>query len=284
MKILVTGGNGQLGRSLAKIGGDFLFTDLPEGDITDANAMERLAGQVDAIVNCAAWTDVERAETEEDAAMRVNGVGAGVLAEVAARRGIPLVHVSTDYVFDGMAEGPITEAAAPHPLSAYGRTKLAGERAVEASGCDAAVVRTAWLYSEFGSNFVRTMLRLGSEGRSLRVVDDQTGCPTYAADLACAILRLLERGVKGFEAYNYCGGGETTWYGFAREIFRQAGVDADLSPVDTAAYGARAPRPAYSVLDCSKIVARGAMVRPWQESLAECMQALAQNYPSSEER
>jgi dTDP-4-dehydrorhamnose reductase len=269
MRVLVTGANGQLGRSLAKVGGDFVFTDLPEGDITDAAAMERLAADVDAIVNCAAWTNVEGAEDNEGAALLVNGTGPGIVAGVAARRGIPLVHISTDYVFDGTAHEPITETAAPHPLSAYGRTKLAGEEAVKASGCAAAVIRTSWLYSEFGNNFVGTMLRLGGQGKSLKVIGDQTGCPTFATDLARAIMVLLERGIEGFEIYNYCGGGQTTWFGFAREIFSQAGMDVDLSPVSTADYGARAPRPAYSVLDCSKIAAAGAVVRPWQESLRE---------------
>jgi dTDP-4-dehydrorhamnose reductase len=268
MRVLVTGANGQLGRSLAGIGGDFVFSDLPEGDITDAAAIERLAEGVDAIINCAAWTDVEGAEDNEAAALLVNGTGAGIVAGVAARRGIPLVHISTDYIFDGTAREPIPETAAPHPLSAYGRTKLAGEEAVRAAGCRAAVIRTSWLYSEYGNNFVGTMLRLGAQGKALKVVDDQLGSPTSATDLAHAIMVVLGRGVEGFQVYNYCGGGEVTWYGFAREIFRQAGMEVGLSPVSTADYGARAPRPAYSVLDCSKIEALGAVVRPWQEALA----------------
>ncbi len=271
MRALITGANGQLGRSFAKIGSDFVFADLPGGDITDTVAMERLAEGVDAIVNCAAWTDVERAEEEEGAALRVNGTGAGIVAGIAARQGIPLIHISTDYIFDGKALEPIAETAVPHPLNAYGRTKSAGEEAVKASGCKAAIVRTAWLYSEFGNNFVTTMLRLGAVGRALRVVDDQVGCPTYATDLARAIMVLLERGVEGFEIYNYCGGGHTTWYGFAREIFRQAGMNVDIIPVSTSEYGARAPRPAYSVLDCSKIESLGATVRPWDESLKACL-------------
>ncbi len=271
MKILVTGANGQLGRSLAKVGGDFVFADLPDGDICDRVAMEWLTEGVDAIVNCAGWTDVERAESEPEAAFAINATGAGVVARVAARGRIPLIHISTDYVFDGAAHSPISETAAPNPLGVYGRTKLAGEHEVRAAGGDAAVVRTSWLFSEFGNNFVKTMLRLGAAGRPLRVVDDQTGCPTYATDLARAIMLLLHRGVEGFEVYNYCGAGQTTWYDFACEIFRHAEMDVAVEPVSTAEYGARAPRPAYSVLSTAKIEACGALVRPWEEGLKDVM-------------
>jgi dTDP-4-dehydrorhamnose reductase len=280
MKILITGANGQLGRSFAKLSGEwpdhaFAFADLPEGDVTDAVAMERLMADADAVVNCAAYTDVEGAEAHEAAAMRVNAAGAGIVASAAARRGVPLVHISTDYVFDGTARTPIAESAAPNPLSAYGRTKLAGEEAVRAAGGRAVVVRTSWLYSEFGTNFVRTMLRVGAAGRTVRVVDDQRGCPTCATDLARAVMALLERRVEGFGVYNFCGAGDTTWYGFAREIFAQAAMSVDLVPVSTREYGARAPRPSYSVLDTTLVASLGIATPPWQESLRACLREMA---------
>ncbi len=272
MRVLVTGGNGQLGRSLAKTGGiGFVFADLPECDIADEVAVERLAEGVDAIVNCAAYTNVDRAEDEPEEALRVNGMGAAVVARVAARRGIPLVHISTDYIFDGTAHAPIPETAAPHPVNTYGNTKLAGEEAIVASGCKGAIIRTSWLYSEFGNNFVRTMLRLGAERRPLRVIDDQAGCPTYASDLAQAIITLLQQGFDDLQVYNYCGDGTTTWYDFAREIFRREGMEVDVMPVSSAEYGARAQRPAYSALDCSKVTSRGIKIRSWQEALADCL-------------
>lgn len=281
MKILVTGADGQLGMSLGKISGDypqhgFVFTDLPAADITDRDAIRRLIGESSAelVVNCAAYTAVDRAEGDPDAADRVNRAGAGNLAVVAREYGIPLIHISTDYVFDGAGSRPLTEDDRPNPQSVYGRTKLAGEEAVRDAGCAAAVVRTSWLYSEFGSNFVRTMLRLGVGGHPLRVVNDQRGCPTYATDLARAIVQIAENGVEGFGIYNYCNAGETTWYGFAREIFGRAGMDVEVLPVTTAEYSTAARRPAYSVLDTAKVRQAGVVVPDWRSSLAECLAAL----------
>ncbi len=284
MRVLVTGGRGQLGLSLKRVqdegkrtegegdnnvreGIDFTFVDLPEVDITQGIDV----GGFDAVINCAAWTDVDGAESHPEEAMRVNCNGAGMVARAAAGAGIPMVHISTDYVFDGSATEPIAEDDIPNPQGVYGVTKLAGEEAVKKAGCKAAIIRTAWLYSEFGNNFVRTMLRLGREGKSLRVVDDQRGCPTYAVDLAKAIITLLKRGVEGFEIYNYCGAGETTWYDFAREIFRQAGMEVSVTPVSTEEYGAKAPRPAYSVLLTAKIEAAGVKVMYWEDSLKSCL-------------
>lgn len=253
MRILVTGGRGQLAQSLLKVGGEHEIV-LTTADITSEEAMRGVMQGVDAAVNCAAWTDVDGAEREPDAAMRVNGFGAGVVASEAARRKIPLIHISTDYVFDGRATEPIPETAPTAPLGVYGKSKLAGEEAVRVAGGRVAIVRTAWLYSEYGNNFRNTMLRLGREGKALRVVNDQVGCPTHADDLARVILRLLEHGIgAGCEVYHYCGDRVMTWFDFAREIFAEAGMNVSVTPVTTAEYGALAPRPLYSVLDTKKI-------------------------------
>lgn len=279
MKILVTGGNGQLGLSLRKIAGEypqyeFAFTDMPDADITDRTRMEELAGGCGAIINFAAYTAVDRAESEPENAAAVNFTGAENLAEIAKAHGIPLVHISTDYVFDGTGGTPLTEDIIPKPVSVYGRTKLDGDIAVMFSGCDAAIVRTSWLYSEFGNNFVKTMLRLGLSGQALRVVDDQTGCPTYAADLARAVMQLVRNGVKGCEIYNFCGEGSTTWYGFAREIFGMLGRNVTIAPISTNDYPTAARRPAYSVLSTEKIRAAGITPPRWQDSLRVCLREM----------
>ena len=189
VKILVTGANGQLGRSLQKISPDYpqyeyLFTDMPEVDITDKAHVSRLVKEqgIDLIVNCAAYTAVDRAESEPELAERINAFGPAVLAQIAVENHIGLIHVSTDYVFPGTGNRPLKEDDAPDPRSVYGRTKWEGEKALEASGCNATILRTAWLYSEFGNNFVKTMLRLGKQRPEVSVVCDQIGSPTYAED------------------------------------------------------------------------------------------------------
>lgn len=282
MKIFVTGADGQLGMSLRRIGGrfahhDFVFAARPQLDICDADSVRRIIGDSGAelIMNCAGYTHVDRAESEPDAAERINRDGVRNLADMAYGLGIPLIHVSTDYVFGGNRIGiPLTEDDRPDPRCVYGRTKLEGERAVSESGCDAAVIRTSWLYSESGHNFVRTMLRLGASGQRLRVVDDQTGCPTYAEDLARAMILMAERGIRGCGIYNFCNGGQTTWYGFAQEIFRQSGMDVPIDPVPTAEYPTAACRPAYSVLSTAKIRAAGIPVPEWREALGRCLERI----------
>ncbi len=281
MKFFVTGADGQLGRSLRKIAGeyprhDFVFTDLPQADITDREAMGRLvAGSgAEVIVNCAAYTAVDRAESEPDTAMMINRDGAANMAAIACERGIPLIHISTDYVFAGDGSAPLTEDDRPDPQNVYGRTKFEGERAVRNAGCDAVVVRTSWLYSEFGHNFVKTMLRLAASGQPVRVVDDQTGSPTYAPDLARAVIHLAQRGVRGFELYHFCNAGSTTWYGFAQEIFRQAGIAVCVEPVATAEYPTAAHRPACTVLDTAGIRAAGVEVPEWREALGRGLEEL----------
>ena len=193
LEILVTGADGQLGRSLRRLGAagsnSYTFTDVAELDITDADAVRRQFGEhrYDVVINCAAYTNVERAEAEEEAADRLNRLAVRHLAQAAAATGATLIHISTDYVFDGHASTPYTEEATPGPLNAYGRTKLAGEEEIAAAGCHALIFRTAWLYSEFGGNFLKTMLRLTAEKEHINVVADQIGTPTYAGDLALAL-------------------------------------------------------------------------------------------------
>lgn len=281
MKIGVTGANGQLGCSLRKIASEypldiFVFSDLPETDITDKAGIKAWteANELEIIVNCAAYTAVDKAESEADYAWKINALGPALLAEVCAEKNIGLVHISTDYVFDGRAETPYTEEHATHPLGVYGSTKRQGEQAIEESGCSALILRTSWLYSEFGHNFVKTMLRLGSEKESLRVVDDQIGCPTYATNLARAIITLITRGVSGYNVYHYCDEGITTWYDFARMIFILSENPIPVAPIDTADYPTPAQRPAYSVLDIAKIRQAGVTTPYWVDSLKECLKLL----------
>ena len=281
MVILVTGANGQLGLSLRKIAPEypahsFVFTDLPEGDITDAKGMEAVVKKcgAEAIINCAAYTAVDRAESDEAAAERINADGPAVLAALAVRYGCRLIHLSTDYVFDGNARRPYREEDPVGPVSVYGRTKLTGEERVRTSGACGAIVRTAWLYSAFGNNFVKTMLRLAGEGKTPSVVDDQYGTPTYATDLARALMVLVQRPGEDMELFHYTDGGETTWYDFAVEIFRQADMPVAVVPVDTAGYPTAARRPHYSVLDKSRIAAVGAVLPDWRASLRTCLDIL----------
>ena len=282
MNILVTGANGQLGRSLQKTAAAYpeyrvFFASREQTDIADRDAVEHALREsaADALVNCAAYTAVDRAEGEVEQARRANAIGPAVLAEAALRHGIPLVHVSTDYVFSGRGNRPLTEDDAPEPQNVYGRTKLEGEQAIRRCGCRAAVVRTGWLYSEFGHNFVKTMLRAARQGRELAVVHDQRGGPTYAEDLARAILELIKRGVEGFSLYHYADRGEASWYDFAQAVFDISAVHPTaLRPIRTEEYPAAAPRPRYSVLDTTKIQSLGIETPLWRDSLARCIETL----------
>lgn len=279
--ILVTGGHGQLGLSLRKIAAEypwygFLFSDLPEGDITDKAAVEKLTekGQIDIIINCAAYTAVDRAESDEDTARKINAAGPAVLAGIAREKGIKLIHISTDYVFPGTGNSPLKETDTPSPGSAYGRTKLEGEKSVETAGCEATIIRTGWLYSEFGNNFVKTMLRVGKEQGKLNVVYDQTGTPTYATGLARAIMTLIQNGVKGFDIYHYADEGAISWYDFARSIFDIYGMNVTVNAIETKDYPCAAARPGYSVLSKEKIKAAGIRTPYWRDSLEQCIQIL----------
>ena len=284
MNILITGANGQLGRSLRRLGGvsphNYLFTDVAELDITDAAAVLRTVEErrIDVIVNCAAYTDVERAEEDEPTAELLNHKAAGNLAAAAKATGATLFHVSTDYVFDGTAHTPYTEDGTPSPLGAYGRTKLAGERAVMASGCRYLIFRTAWLYSEYGNNFLKTMLRLTSERDTLQVVFDQIGTPTYAGDLALALFSIIEseRYAGNEGVYHFTDEGVCSWYDFATEIAAAAGHDScHIIPCHTSEFPTKAARPAYSVLDKTKIKTTFQMDIPhWRESMKYCLEKL----------
>lgn len=283
MNILVTGANGQLGNSVRKISNQypqhkFIYTDMPEVDITNLALLEELAKkeQVNAIINCAAFTAVDKAESCEELAAKINIDGPKNLALAAKTVGAKLVHISTDYVFDGKSNLPLKETDATQPIGVYGRTKRQGEVEVEKSGCDAIVIRTAWLYSEYGNNFVKTMIRLGKERDSLNVVYDQIGTPTYATDLALAIMTLLEKGISGFETYHFSNEGVISWFDFTNAIFEIAGLATKVNAIESFEYPTAAERPAYSVLNKRKIKAAGVAVPYWKESLKTCIALLEQ--------
>lgn len=280
MKILVTGGNGQLGRSIAAAAAgspdEYIYTDVTELDITDREQVEKYVASAapDVIVNCAAYTNVDAAEDDRDLAGRLNGDAAGYLAQAAVKSGAYLIHISTDYVFGGdLLNTPIAEDAAEAPLGVYGVTKLDGERAVAASGVKAIVIRTAWLYSEYGKNFLKTMRRLTSERPEVRVVVDQVGSPTYAGDLAQAIVGIISRRqLEGHEGtYHYSNEGVCSWYDFATCIARVNGSPAKVLPCRSSEYPSKVTRPAYSVLDKSKFKTTFDVEIPyWMDSLAKC--------------
>jgi dTDP-4-dehydrorhamnose reductase len=268
VRLLVTGAEGMLGsdvvRAGERAGAQVAAVDLPELDITDAAAvermLERLVGEpagLGAIVNCAAWTDVDGAEARREQARAVNATGAGVLARAAAAVDVPMVHVSTDYVFDGVAPldahgraRPYVESDATGPRSVYGETKLEGEREVSAASPRHAIARTAWLYGVHGSNFVETMLRLARERETVQVVTDQVGSPTWSGHLAPALLGLIERDVRGL--VHLTGSGAVSWNGFAKEIFRQAEVRCEVRDATSEQMARPAPRPAWSALESER--------------------------------
>lgn len=282
MRILVTGAEGQLGRSLRRASAgatdSYLFTDVAELDITDREVVCGYIAdnKIDIIINCAAYTDVERAESEEARAYLLNATAVGYLAEAARTNDALLIHISTDYVFMGGCCAMLTEESHPQPLNAYGRTKLAGEEAVRASGCHYMILRTAWLYSEFGKNFVRTMLRLTSEREEIRVVSDQLGTPTYAGDLAEALVGIISKRNFREGTYHYTNLGECSWWQFAKEIARLAGHDnCRVIPCTTEEYPSKARRPMNAVLDKSKFVRTFDIEIPeWRESLKKCIDEL----------
>jgi dTDP-4-dehydrorhamnose reductase len=280
MRLLVTGGGGMLGQAVAavatRLGHEVVALSRTELDITDADHVRRVvtAAEPRAIVNCAAWTDVDGAETAEAAATAVNGAGPGNLARAVAESGARLVHVSTDYVFDGEATEPYPVDAPVAPRSAYGRTKAAGERAVAAAGGDATVVRTAWVYGAHGGNFVRTMAGRALDGAPVSVVDDQVGSPTWAADLATGLVALGARPGPVPPVLHRTDAGAVSWYGLARAVYEEVGADPALvTPTTTEAFPRPAPRPAWSVLDGSAWLAAGLPApRPWRTALHLALQ------------
>lgn len=283
-KILVTGSNGQLGSELQEMADSFpsyrfLFTDVAELDITDAGAVNSLfmLEKPDVVINCAAYTAVDKAEDDEHAARRLNAEAAGLLASASASCNALMVHISTDYIFNGRATRPITEVDKPEPASVYGLTKLEGESEVAAKALKAVIIRTSWLYSSYGHNFVKTILKYGRERGSLDVVNDQAGTPTYARDLAGTILALLPQmqEIRGTEIFNYSNEGVTNWYEFAKEILALKDVHCIVNPILTKDYPTKAPRPAYSVLSKQKIRERfGIAIPDWKESLKECLKKI----------
>ena len=284
MNILVTGANGQLGSELQRLGqvspNTYICTDAAELDITDAAAIGRILSQTKAevIVNCAAYTNVEKAETDFTTADQLNRVAAENLAAAAKTTGAVLFHISTDYVFDGEKNTPYTEEDPTAPIGVYGRTKLAGEQAVVNSGCRYLIFRTSWLYSVYGNNFLKTMLRLTAEKESLNVVFDQVGTPTYAADLALTIFSIIEaRRYEGNEGlYHFSNEGVCSWYDFAVEIAAAAGnTDCRIDPCHSSEFPSKVRRPAYSVLDKTKLKETfGIEIPHWRESMTECIERL----------
>ena len=283
MTILVTGGNGQLGTALrlasAKSSHRYIFTDIDELDITSAEVVNEFVqkNSIDIVVNCAAYTAVDRAESDETTADKINHKAVATLAAVCARHNAALIHISTDYIFSGEATAPITEEATPAPINAYGRTKWAGEEAIAESGCRAIILRTSWLYSEFGTNFCKTMRTLTATRPEIKVVADQLGTPTYAGDLAEAIVAIIESGqIDKSDTYNYSNDGVCSWYDFAVEIAHLCGNnECKINPCTTAEYPTAAARPHYSVLDKSKFKATFSIEIPeWRESLAKCIKKL----------
>ena len=270
MRLLVTGAGGMLGQDVvraARVAGHEPVA-LSHGrlDVTDPGALAIAFADArpEAVVNCAAWTDVDGAEADRAGAAAVNTAGAGNVAAAAATAGAMLVHVSTDYVFDGTARRPYVESSPTAPLSAYGATKLDGERAVEAADGVHTIARSSWLFGAGGPNFVETMLRLGAERDSIAVVTDQVGCPTFTGHLAPALVALAERGPRG--VVHVAGSGACSWHDFAVEIFRQAGMDCHVDAAATADMSRPAPRPAYSVLASER---EGAPALPdWREGVA----------------
>jgi dTDP-4-dehydrorhamnose reductase len=275
MKLLVTGAGGMLGRAVVEAaqrrGHDVRAATRADLDIADAEALRRAlaAAHPRAVVNCAAYTDVDGAETDRFAAFAVNGKGAGNVAAAAAGIGAAIVHVSTDYVFDGTKREPWLESDAVAPLGAYGASKLAGERAVAAANPAHAIVRTAWLFGAGGRNFVDTMLALGAEREEVSVVTDQIGCPTWTGHLAAALVELAERpGAAG--VHHIAAAGSCSWNELAIEVFERAGIDCRVLPTTTAAFPRPAPRPAYSVLGTER---RDPLVlAPWQDGVAAYLQ------------
>lgn len=273
MKVLVSGGNGLLARNILPVLGrsfQVFVHDIDEWDITIPSSNQKFLElyHPDAVLNCAAMTDVDACEDAREMAYRVNAQGPGILAGSCANAGIYLVHISTDYVFDGKAQRPYRENDEPNPVSIYGRTKLAGERFLFEEQSQAAVLRTQWLYGKGGTSFVSKVVKLARENGSVNVVNDQVGSPTYARDLAEPIIKIIQNKLTGI--YHASNSGSTTWFDFAREIFALLDMNVPMSPITTSELGRKAHRPPYSVFDLSKLERMtGIKMRPWRDALRE---------------
>ena len=280
--ILITGANGQLGSEIRVASAHFpqfrfFFTDVTELDICNREAVHAYMAEnhMDGIVNCAAYTAVDKAEDDAETCYRINRDAVKNLAEAAREYKLDIIHVSTDYVFDGKSYLPYTEVMPVNPSSVYGKSKLEGERILMEICPEAVIVRTSWLYSSFGNNFVKTMLRLGQERDKLNVIFDQVGTPTYAADLAVALLSILAAGKPAAGIYHYSNEGVCSWYDFTRSIHRLAGISCDLVPIESKEYPVRTPRPHFSVLNKAKIKQTyGIEIPHWEDSLEKCIRLL----------
>ncbi len=282
MKTLITGANGQLGTELHEIlerefPGQTLYTDVQELDLTNAKAVDSYVAnnEITHIVNCAAYTAVDRAEEEKMLCAAVNTDAVKNLAMAADANGAKIIHISTDYVFDGTNHRPYRESDKVNPISQYGTTKRKGETLLLALAPQAIIIRTAWLYSAHGKNFVKTMLRLADSQPEIKVVCDQIGTPTFARDLASAVVKVLQshQWVPGI--YHFTDEGAASWYDFAKAIFRIAGKDVKVTPIPTEDYPTPASRPSYSILDRTRIKATyGIEIPHWEEALADCLRQL----------
>jgi len=294
MRILVTGKNGQLGKSIHKVisanaktdnnqnSNQFIFVGREELDLSRENSISHYFDdndKFDIIINCAAYTEVDKAEEEQNLANQVNHLAVKQLAQIANKQQAKLIYISTDYVFDGESDRPYMETDAPNPINVYGQTKLAGEQAVQVTmPTNAIIIRTSWVYSEYGNNFVKTMLRLGQERDELSVVGDQIGSPTYATDLANAILEIIQnkefKGAKQTtQIYHYSNEGEISWYEFAKEIFEITQIDCKVNPIATEQYPTPARRPLNTTMDLNK-TRFYFDIFDWKNSLNECLEII----------
>lgn len=283
--ILITGANGQLANELKIISAQypsnhFLFTTKEDLPIENTNMLELFfeKNRIDYCINCAAYTAVDKAESEEEKAFLINGDAVGGLANICKIHKAKLVHISTDYVYDGSSKIPLKEENAVGPVNIYGSSKLKGEELALSNNSSTLVIRTSWVYSSFGNNFVKTMLRLFKEKSEINVINDQLGSPTYAADLAEVIMKFVEKMKQGIDfsgIVNYCNAGVTTWYDFAKEIKALVNSNCKINPIPTSSYRTAAKRPLYSVLDTSKIKELLQLDIPfWKESLGKCIKLL----------
>jgi len=282
IKIVITGANGQLGKEFQQISiaypqFDFTFLSKEDLSIQDAEQVRHFfnIAKPTHCINCAAYTAVDKAETEEEIAFLVNGESVGVLAAACKSAGTKLIHISTDYVFDGNSAKPLKEDDATKPINVYGASKLRGEALALQNNEESMIIRTAWLYSAFGNNFVKTMIRLMREKKSINVVNDQVGSPTYAADLAKAILHIIHSGKFIPGVYHYSNEGQISWYDFAVAIKELTGSDCQINPIPGSKYPTPAKRPDYSLLDKTKIkTVYGIAVPDWRSGLSRCLDQL----------
>lgn len=287
MNLLVTGSKGQLGSEIAELSKEypqftFFHTDLPEVDLTDKEGLEIFiaTNKIEAMINCAAYTAVDKAEEEGALAELVNAKAVGNLVKISEKYQLKLIHISTDYVFDGTSHIPYTEKMPVSPLGVYGKTKRAGELEIIHSSSNSILLRTSWLYSAFGNNFVKTMMRLGTERSELGVIFDQVGTPTYAHDLAKACLDILSKADRldqNSKVYHFSNEGVCSWYDFAKEIMAMGEINCKVNPIETKDYPTKATRPHYSVLNKSKIKADfGIQIPYWKDSLKDCIARLVE--------